>query len=357
MKAPDTLVLKRAGLQIPKRDLVVLLVFILALIAVAIWVFYPLDLIDMARKRSEKFPQVSVELILELLAGAAGAWYMVRANRHERLFLDRGGIRYQSPLPGPLAALQPSWAHAWAQIQSAEVVVQKFGNAALVAMVLDAVTVKRRIAGRWVPADQKTAAPADLEESPLVEFMRRMGVKITTKTTTAGFALERNRASLGVAIAVPVLLVYAAADVALNTEAYAARPPYEIVATGGMVALLGGAIFLARSRVPAAELLALAMLLGIAVAAALYPGLLRVNQLTDADGLRTHEYRMKNWATWEPVDATLPALTFSDYYEYWSQFKPGARRQFLLRRGALGFYQIEMAPVNAQMRAYYERNP
>ncbi|MCK7509538.1 MAG: hypothetical protein MZV70_39540 [Desulfobacterales bacterium] len=52
-----------------------------------------------------------------------------------------------------------------------------------------------------------------------------------------------------------------------------------------------------------------------------------------------------------------PALEFPGHHEYWAQFKPGSVHQFELRRGGLGFYQLNMRPLEKALREYYERQP
>ena len=93
--------------------------------------------------------------------------------------------------------------------------------------------------------------------------------------------------------------------------------------------------------------------LGCALAAALYPGLLRVNQLTDRGGLVSHRYALQADLSLKPVEDGLPVLRFPRYADYWAHFARGSLHEFALRRGGLGFYQVDMAPVNEDMRAWY----
>ena len=97
------------------------------------------------------------------------------------------------------------------------------------------------------------------------------------------------------------------------------------------------------------------MVLGAAFAAALYPGLLRVNQLTDGEGLKPQQYRLEDYVLLKALDAQLPDLLFIDYHEYWQQFPRGSQHEFLMRKGALGFHQVDMGPVHERMREFYRR--
>ena len=39
--------------------------------------------------------------------------------------------------------------------------------------------------------------------------------------------------------------------------------------------------------------------------------------------------------------------------DYWGQFKIGTTHRFELRKGGLGFYQVNMQPVHVKMREYF----
>jgi hypothetical protein len=89
------------------------------------------------------------------------------------------------------------------------------------------------------------------------------------------------------------------------------------------------------------------------VGLALYPGLLRLNEATDSEGLRDCEYRLTAYVVFSPVDSQLPVLEFDKDGQYWRQFALGTTHKFELRKGGLGFYQVNMAPVYAKLREYY----
>jgi hypothetical protein len=50
----------------------------------------------------------------------------------------------------------------------------------------------------------------------------------------------------------------------------------------------------------------------------------------------------------------LPTLKFDEAREYWAHQEPGSLHAFLLRQGGLGFYQVEMAPIYAKTRKFYD---
>lgn len=316
-----------------------------------------------------------LELGAAALLGAGHYWYTKRGEKLERLFLDERGMRYQSPLPDWMAGLQPSWFHRWEEIRSARVVIPRLAlHHNTVALMLNAGGAQRRLTGMWVPAAGAEEEPArgtplfsshaaifgriaeDVERSALVQYMRRMGVKVEMREgPRSGFALERNRATRVALALIFVLIGYAIVDFLVNSETYAVKPPAVLYVLAGVMVLLASGLVLALNRVPQAESWGVSVVLGAAFAAALYPGLLRVNQLTDGEGLKPRQYRLEDYVLLKPVDPKLPDLTFIDFHEYWQQFPRGSQHEFLMRRGALGFHQVDMGPVHERMREFYRR--
>jgi hypothetical protein len=372
------LVLKRKQFTASKRERRIAGGLLLALLVACGAAFYPLfEAVDWSRA-PEKLVSGSApltELAAVLLAGIGQYWYSARAKKHERLFLDERGIRYHTALPGWLASLQPSWSHSWAQIASARVVIPKLAlHPNAVTVLIDAVTVQRKLHGIWIPAEAEDAeatgmflfspqrAVADriareMDRSTLLQHMRRMGVKVELREgPRTGFALERNRAALGAVVLIFALMTYTIADWMLNTETYAVKPPVILFSVAGALVVLACILTLAANEVPQAHAWAVSIVLGAVFAAALYPGLLRLNQLTDREGLKPERYRLAEYVLFKPLDSRLPEIGFLDYPDYWQQFPRGSEHEFLMRRGALDFFQVDMAPVHARMRAYYQRS-
>ena len=52
-------------------------------------------------------------------------------------------------------------------------------------------------------------------------------------------------------------------------------------------------------------------------------------------------------------EESVPDLVFDISSEYWDQYAPGDTKSFELRFGGLGFYQVNMVPVYAEQRAFY----
>ena len=98
----------------------------------------------------------------------------------------------------------------------------------------------------------------------------------------------------------------------------------------------------------------MSLLLGAAFAFALYPGLLRLNALTDSGGFHAYTYQNQGPMQFRPAQSHLPALHFVRYPEYWNRFRKGDVYRFELRRGGLRFYQVNMRPITAAMQEFYQ---
>jgi hypothetical protein len=333
-------------------------------------------------EKLRKDPTQLIEFLLLLFAAPAHLWYMRRAAKFQRVFLDETGIRYQSPMPEFLRSLRPSWSLQWSQLRELRIALPRsMSHPNFVSLEFDAGQVKQKLhqALIWIPADAagQAAFPEEpakkdsfftfrpsaldpkeilrrVEQSAIVRYAKQAGVKVTSgPMRQTGFALESNRHTLAATVLVIALLFYAVFDIAVYDESYAVEPPLVLFALGGAIAALAGMLWLASTGAPRAVTLGLALFIGGAAGFALYPGALRLNEATDSHGLRAYDYRLKEYAVFEPLDPALPNLDFSNYSDYWGQFKLGTTHQFELRKGGLGFYQVNMAPVRERMRAYF----
>ncbi len=306
--------------------------------------------------------------------------YLVLAQRHELLILTPIGIEYRSPLPEALRFLRPGWSLQWNQIRGAALLATAMARGVQSAVLkLDGGSRKVKLFPlQWVDPQNFRPGPLwaelrklqamhtpfaielALDDSPLLRYIAaaapQLRIERNLKTGADAFALEKNRAALAVVVGFFVLLFYALADTFfLNPEAYAVTPPLTPFLAAAGLAVLAAGLWMHRGGVPVAESIAVAVLFGATVGAAAYPGALRLNALTDSDGLRTYEYQLTAQRHLEPLRAGPPALVFAEHYEYWVQFAPGSVHQFELRRGGLGFYQLNMRPIEKALREYYER--
>ena len=368
--------------------------FMVAVFSALVWVMYMLfgnpfgewDFDSFAKAFLRFLKQAPTDKLIEgvALAVASGAhlWLIRRTSKYERLHLDQLGIRYASPLPKSLRALQPDWSLQWSQVREFRIVVPKaMFHPNLVMVEIDAGPVKRKLQALYWSGDAEgKAAGAEtwrerfflgfgharerdrtlrqVEQSPLVRCAREAGVKVVAGDAQglgSGFALEKHRHALIAMVLVLLLLCYGAVDLAFNEEIHAVEPPLVLFMLAGAIAALASMVWLASANVPRVETLGLSLLLGGAVGFALYPGVLRLNEATDTEGLRSYEYRLTAYVVFSPADPNLPVLRFPGDADYWGQFRLGTTHRFELRKGGLGFYQVNMQPVHERMREYFIR--
>jgi hypothetical protein len=151
-----------------------------------------------------------------------------------------------------------------------------------------------------------------------------------------------------------VLLGYAVADsFFIYADTYIGKPPLHLFIIGGIVMAVIAYLFLSRSKIPAYISISLALMNGIALAAALHPGLLRINQLTDDEGLRDFTYVRSGNNTYIPEQTGMPTLTMYEPMEYWARFERGSEYVFKLRKGALDFWQLDESSLVESYREFY----
>lgn len=359
-------------------------VLALPIFAVGVLVFIFPDILDLGgegyRKLAERAWQnmkaEPLELTLFVVFGLFGllqSGYVLLARRRERLLVDEVGIHYVSPLPEFLQALRPSWRLQWSQIRQATVETSRISSLFLV-LTLDAGLVRRRIAPfQWVVTDDVPIGPIDprkwrslgpeairglLQLSPITQNLASADIDLNLdalrSSVLTSFALEENPSTLLTLVLFFGFVSYALIDGAfLIQEIYADRPFYEFYAMTGILLTIVAGVWLLRAQVPRAESLTLAALVGVGFAVALYPGLLRINAISDANGLQKYAYVLEGNSTFRAVDVGPPALHFECDREYWAQFELSSIHHFELRKGGLGFYQLNMAPVYAAMKEFY----
>jgi hypothetical protein len=305
--------------------------------------------------------------------------YMSMAHKRERIFLTPSGMQYQSPLPGLLQWFKPDWSIKWSQIRTAyfKPAAIKIGHGPLsMTLVIETASQRRKINPcAWIdPNEPKDTRPSlqwhtfslqqtkhVLSQCPVVKYLTKMGIEVkmeavenTLLAQKAEFALESNPHSLTAAILFFTFIGYGLLDLLINQETYAESPLYDVYLGGGVVAAILVMNWLIRAKVPKRESILVALLFGGAFGMALYPGLLRINQLTDTRGLQTYQYVLQQDYSLKPLnDSALPSFYFESDLDYWSHFDWDSIHNIELRKGGLNFYQINMAPIYADRREYF----
>jgi hypothetical protein len=391
-KIPTQLVLQNRatiGHRSQRVGLLFVSAAVLVLFAVALVLLYltaaksgkPVDwqalLTKSLRKLQEDYTQLFF-FAFAILGSVLQILYIVLARRWERLELDELGISYVSPLPKALQFLRPGWSLQWSQIQRIDFKRKTLtGRPELVTLVLRTGLQQRSLRPyMWVDAATYQPSPlkkelqlgrpkpeeviARVSDSAVIQFLwthTHLKVELPELSKIKPYALEKNPVALAFVALFFVSSAYAFIDaMILNPERYVAQPPYGIYILGGLSLGVVAVWLMRRAQVPIAESVAVAVLTGAAFGAVLYPGLLRINQLTDNEGLHSYEYRMVRPCYFVPTRDGLPELQFPERHrEFWSQYDPGVVEKFELRKGGLEFYQINMKPIYERIETYYKR--
>jgi len=142
----------------------------------------------------------------------------------------------------------------------------------------------------------------------------------------------------------------------LAEEYYAGGAPWTLILGCTLIAS-ALTTFALRSHAESSEDRAKIALVAVATFGFLAYALLpRINLWTDGGGLFTFEYTLGADRVWRAQDETLPTFAFGDRGEFWESFEPGDRREFDLRNGGLGFWQINMKRIYDDQRAYYDEH-
>lgn len=322
-----------------------------------------------------------VLFVAAVLVSLAQLIYVKRAQRLERMILTDTEIRYQSALPRALRLLLPEFSAKWNEITRAFFRKKRgvYGPGSIELVLVTCRGEERKLRPYlWVdPAESNEESPvralhkiysmkaAELRrailDSPVVRFtcarLPRFESESSWDKITLPYELETNRRALIALALMSTLMTYGFTDFVINEETYAARPPYGFFALLGVIAALSAGHWMRAGNVPYAARVGIAIVLGATFGAALYPGLLRINQLTDQVGLQTYLYQLQRDGSLAPLQTGPPDLIFPRYADYWSAFSVGSLHEFRLRRGGLRFYQVDMAPINEAMREYFGNRP
>lgn len=173
------------------------------------------------------------------------------------------------------------------------------------------------------------------------------------------FAIEKNPHALFIVVVFFIFLFYYLVDnFFILSEEYVTWPAKIIFVSAGVMMLLASYFYMLRNHVPKIESTVIAILLCCASVFALYPGLRRISQLIDSENAQQYRYTFSETRLLIPDEKDLPRLTMATRkqdHAFWEQYKSGDHYDVKLRHSALGFYQIDMEPIYAQMRDFYRR--
>jgi len=303
-----------------------------------------------------------------------------------KLEIDEFGLSHQSGLPDVLKQFHPDWRISWAEIQKVEPAQSALAkntillplnlrllNNTIKVLPSQWVNPKEPNKKRWFKVGQDLSEL--FENSPLVKIFEAKGLlkvkrsadgKYLSGLTENSLGTDINSSPISLAMAgfVFFALFYFITEVYFTlSEFYAGPPPYSYLIVAAVIAAIVSYLLLLKTKFTLAEKIILAVFMGLSMAAVMYPLMLRINEWTDNEGLQTYSYTKTSVVTWktEPanglpqINHQIPALKFDlASSDYWAQFDIGATKEFELRNGGLGFYQLNMEPIYKEQKTFYK---
>ncbi|MGI9289989.1 MAG: hypothetical protein ACR2QG_01785 [Gammaproteobacteria bacterium] len=304
--------------------------------------------------------------IVSMLFGMLITAFFPRMVMRGRVVVDDIGIRYESRLPDLLRFIRSDWRVRWDEIKDVYIQKSMYSQPLAKKIAIEGMMETHTVMPwQWVEAGkqptlfnmqppQGAEAEAAFHDSFLVALMRERGLlEDVTEQKKAKDSFDSDPRVITVAALFIGLILYFVFDQYFGMkEFYVGTPPYHLMAGLGIFAAV-----LTYKAVPETEktisrLRMISVLLGIAVALAAHPFLLRLNAITDDKGLQTYEYQLVADGLWQSTIGA-PDLIFDIGSPYWEQYETGDRKYFQIRQGGLNFAQVNMAPLYVEQRAFY----
>jgi len=293
------------------------------------------------------------------------------SGKNERIALNQQGITYTPVFNCKwLYDLGNGWSLAWSEIESI-ILGSGFSKGRLTITPLkgrkrllmpaawnrpgaEKIYKSRSIFFRFLhQRKMRTDFNYQINQVPLLSYIEKhsqFNFKLSPETGL-NFDLTRNTHTFKIILLIGLLICYALVDLIANQETYIGGYPLIWIYSAGVITCIIAGVWLIKRSVPAFTAWGLALILGFISSATMYPALLRLNQLTDFQGLNDYEYRKTNINTFKSVTGLLPEVTMQTT-EYWNSVIYNESVMFSIRMGGLGFYQLDMAPVYSKMRIW-----
>jgi len=323
------------------------------------------------------FSKTSVYLILIALY-ISYVFFYAKYNNQAQIEMDEFGIIFKSGLPSFLQRFRPDWRISWGEIQHIKPSITKAYSPSLSPLKIQTLNKNFTVYPLlWIDSqgNQKNKLfvvnnnhVEMYDNSPLVKIFRKKGYLEDSTTINrriqskwaerAGWSNLNTSptALIMIAFFTAGIFYYFADSFFLQTEKYTTHAPYLYIAIATALAFIISFVALLMTKLMAVEKIMLAIFVSISTALITSPFLIRVNQWTDTEGLQTHNYTALTHLTWVPTNKTknLPDIKFaSGDWEFWHSYEIGSDQVFRLRKGKLGFYQIDMKDIYKKQKAFY----
>ena len=314
---------------------------------------------------------------VSLWATIALPWLLLPAMlvaKRQRIRLHRHGIDFTGGMGGLFEFLSRDWSVRWEEID--ELIWQADRRNFLASRLM---LVTRRKSHRvtpwaWVQADRKVdrlfarisgdteAARAQLNASAFIKALsiHRPDLEVEVKDEKASGKHLKTSGDItpvtGIVAGIFALLVlYFGVEIYFTeTEFYVGTAPVIGFIACGLVGSAMVFVLLRLIEPERKDTVLYALLFGLGLGLAANPFLVRLNAWTDLGGLKSHEYRLNEELVWNATKGGAPDLDlYLSSSDWWRQHKPGDTYIFELRKGGLGFWQVNMIPVYNDQKAFY----
>ena len=162
-------------------------------------------------------------------------------------------------------------------------------------------------------------------------------------------------ATLRVAIVFFLCVFYFGGEIYFwGTEYYAGSPPYPLIVIMSLILGFAAYQYLLKKEPERTDARTYGLLASLGFALFTFAVILRLNIVTDSQGLQDYHYQLSADLTWQS-EAAVPILDlYMSGSEYWQQYEVGDEATFQLRQGGLGIWQVNMDKVYDQQKLFYD---
>lgn len=293
---------------------------------------------------------------------------LVARGMNQRLVFDQAGIHFTSRLPELFKRLQPDWSISWYELQSVSVGRgHPFFSSVPATLLFEGIGRKHtlQVGAGWQeegkePVEQpkqrksfrfdlnpKKLLEAAVEDNLVIETLTQFGVKID-RTPSLPDKLKSHPAGHVVTAIVIACFLYALAEMFLLHETYAEGLPILPLMLVAIFGLVVGLLIARLARLPFHERILLPALVATGLVFAAFPGLLRLNILTDSAGPVLVEYQHAGNSVLRPLDPAWPEIHAPRFERYWNESGRDEIHVISVRKGGLGFHQYNHVRIRKQ---------
>lgn len=162
-------------------------------------------------------------------------------------------------------------------------------------------------------------------------------------------------ATVRVAIVFFLCIFYFVGEIYLwGSEYYADSPPYLLIVIVSLFLSFVVYRYLLKKEPEHTDTKSYGLVASIGFALFAYAIVLRLNIMTDSQGLQDYRYQLAADMTWQSDEAVPDLDLYMPKSQYWQQYQVGDEETFQLRQGGLGIWQINMDKVYDKQKLFYD---